>query len=178
MDHGSSELTLKRLASAGLEDTHEQAVAMLIALTDALPEGCVDIVCSDQRPRWYEIDIRPSNQLAARMTIYLCPHDAHHDDPAPVVVNAGHDIALDIIDMHYDDPTIDIPAIFAGIVRAIIAGNVREVLYYRGDVLYRSRCRVEACDQPIELDRTNVPKWLSSLGKRHSRKTVAYEPYY
>ena len=178
MDNSSSSLTLTQLAILGLCDTHEKVIRSLMALVQELPTDCLRVACLDRRPQWYEIDISPSNPSAARMMIYLCLHDPTCGEAASVVVNAGRDIAIDIVDIQYDDSKPDIVGLFENVVRAILGGHVRETLFYGGDVLYKSLCWVGTSGKPIEFDRTNVPKWLSALGKPRSRKTIVYEPYH
>ena|GEM_PF-4335815 len=178
MGNDSPNLTLEEVATVGLGNTHQKVIQKLIELIQALPRDCLEIKCSDRRPQWYQIDMLPSNPCAAQIKIYLCLDDSDGDGPTPVVVNAGRDIAIDILDIQYNASVPDVVGLFEKVIRAITAGHVRETLFYAGGVLYRSQCWVGICGRPIELDRTNVPKWLSSLRKRRSRETFVYGSYW
>lgn len=166
------------LAVHGLSELHKKVVASLVGIIGKLPENTVQIACMDRSPQWYEVEISPSNPRAARIVIYLCIGRDKGDDPDAVVVNAGRDIAIDIVDIQYDQAKPDVVGLFEDVVGAILEGRVRETLYFRGETLYRSRCWVGTPDPPIELDRTNVPNWLRSLGKQRRKETFDYEPYF
>ena len=169
--------SLEDLADLCLNPTHRRTVIALIGLLRALPQGTASVRCRETATGRFDIELIPRAPGAAALTIYLCGVAPDSCGSSEVVISAGEDIGIDVRDTRYDDPNPDVAELFENIVRAIISGRVRETLHYRGNTMYRSECWVGTCGKPVELDRTNVPKWLSSLGRKRSKKTICYKPY-
>jgi len=165
------------LAASLSGSTHGQVVQKLNDILEELPERCAKVLCRDERPKWFEVEIDPSNPRAAHISIYLCLDSVEREESGPVVVNAGQEAAFDLDDITYDDPEVDRVRLFEDVVRSLLAGRFTEQLFCAGDVCYRSRCRLGCERKPIEVDRTNVPRWLSGLGKKRSRRTVEYASF-
>lgn len=172
-----SQHDLRFLAGRLSGTTHEHILNRLANIVDDLPKGSATVQYRDERPEWLEVEIIPSSSRAAHLKIYLYPDISELGEPGPVVVNAGQEAAFDLDDITYDDPEVDRLRLFEDVVRSLLAGRFTEQLFYAGDVCYRSRCRLACERKPIEVDRTNVPRWLSGLGKKRSRRTVDYGPF-
>ncbi len=111
------------------------------------------------------------------MRIYFDQSELESPDPPSIVICAGVDAAIDVVDLQYDRDVADITAFFEDCVRAIIGGEFRETLFYRGRVLYKSRCELGTAPDPVKFTRTNVPNWLSTLGRRAHVRSVYYASY-
>lgn len=174
---GDPELSLDRVRRLGLDPIQEMVAISFVEILSSLPQGCATATCTHNPPVVHLAAV-PSNRDAAPIEVYL---DTAKTDPAEIgsiIVQTGEDTSIDCVDLLYAHPNLRVTSYFEAVVRAIVTGRLEETLYYGGRVLYRSNFVLRIAEaNPVTLDRTNVPAWIFSLGRRRSCRNVLYEGY-
>jgi len=162
------ELSISALTNMSVGPVGATVLRRVIAVVESIACNWVQktIACHE---KYKKISLIPETRGAAAIELYL-------DDDGEIGFSMGEDAYFNLPEDIQVPKGYSLESYVEEILRAVICGGLRETVYTRGGVIYRSVFHLDVKGRDVSIARTNLPKFLCGLFRHHVIRTTQYKP--